>query len=184
MSVTIISSWSDKPGAIEQFLTSEGLFVRCSSKMLSKRVGLLLIGFRVKSLHISSSLRQWLGPLDVWRTQSISRQLKSPPRISVLSTCRFVSVASSSISGLSPADGGGAIKAANIEVRLVGAHNLHPDLFVIFDMWCVYRGTADSLTNCDQDTTSVKRSITAKTVRSELFRHYFLIRHTGYDFGF
>ena len=83
-------------------------------------------------IYISSSLRQWLGPLDVWRTQSISRQLKSSPIISVLSTGRFVSVASTLISGLSPADGGGAIKAANVEVRLV--------------------------------TTSVKRSITAKTV--------------------
>ncbi len=34
MSVTIIPSWSEKPGVIEQCLTSEGLFVRCSSKML------------------------------------------------------------------------------------------------------------------------------------------------------
>ena len=85
---------------------------------------------------------------------------------------------------LSPADGGGAINAANVEVRLVAAHHVHPDLFAILDMLCVYRDTADSLTNCDQDTTSVKRSITAKTVRSELFRHYFLIGHTVYDFGF
>ena len=79
------------------------------------------------------------------------------------------------MSGLSPADGGGAIKDTNVEVRPVGAHDFHPNLFAILDMWCVYRDTADSLTNCDQDTTSVKLSITAKTVRNELFRYYFLI---------
>ena len=43
VSVTIMPSWSEKPGAIEQFRTSEGLFVRCSSKMLPKRVGLSFI---------------------------------------------------------------------------------------------------------------------------------------------
>ena len=38
----------------------------------------------------------------------------------------------------------GAIKAANVEVRLVGAHE--------FDLTCcVSTDTADSLTNCDQE---------------------------------